>query len=152
MVDVGAKEVTQRRASASGRISMSPETLATIDENRAAKGDVLSLARIAAIQAAKETARWIPLCHTLPLDSVTVEFTLGPFEDGESQGVEVSVEARTSARTGVEMEAFTGVAAALLTIYDMLKAIDRGMEIGAIRLEEKEGGRSGHWKRGSSKT
>jgi len=147
MVDVGAKEVTRRRAVASGRVIMAAETLATIDEKRAAKGDVLSVARIAAIQTAKETARWIPLCHTLPLDSISVDFTLGDFEGAGGCGVKVRVEACTSARTGVEMEALTGVSAALLTIYDMLKAIDRGMEISSVRLEEKEGGRSGHWKR-----
>lgn len=147
MVDVGDKDVTRRRAVASGRITMAAETLAAITENTAAKGDVLSVARIAAIQTAKETSRWIPLCHTLPLDAIDVDFTTGQFDGGESCGVEVRVEARTSSRTGVEMEAMTGVAAALLTIYDMVKAMDRGMEIGSVRLEEKEGGRSGHWKR-----
>ncbi|MCI0651684.1 MAG: cyclic pyranopterin monophosphate synthase MoaC [Planctomycetes bacterium] len=143
MVDVGAKAVTRRRALASGRIRMLPATLDAIRGGAIGKGDVLAVARIAAIQAGKDTARLIPLCHSLPLDVLEVDFA---FHEPES--LEVRVEARTSARTGVEMEALTTVAAALLTIYDMCKAIDRGMEIGPIALLEKEGGRSGRWVRG----
>lgn len=142
MVDIGDKDVTRRRAVASGRITMRPETLAAIKGGTTPKGDVLVVARIAAIQAGKETSRWIPLCHPLPVDSIGVDFDLS----GEDT-IRVTVEARTSGRTGVEMEALTATAAALLTIYDMCKAVDRAMTIGAIRLEEKEGGRSGRWVR-----
>lgn len=141
MVDVGAKAVTERRAVAAGRIRMEPRTLAAIRDGSVPKGDVLAVARIAAIQAAKETARWIPLCHPLALDGVHVELTMA------ERWVEAQVEVRVTARTGVEMEALTAVAAALLTIYDMCKALDRGMVIEQIRLDEKEGGRSGRWVR-----
>ena len=142
MVDIGDKAVTRRRAVASGRVTMRPETLAAIKGGTTPKGDVLSVARIAGIQAGKETSRWIPLCHPLPIDSIDVEFDLSG-----KDAIQVTVEARTSGRTGVEMEALTATAAALLTIYDMCKAVDRAMTIGAIRLEEKEGGRSGRWVR-----
>ncbi len=142
MVDVGGKKVTSRRAVATGRILMRPETLAAIQGGRAPKGDVLAVARVAGIQAAKDTARWIPLCHPLPLDSVEVKFDLG-----QGDSIRVTAETRTQARTGVEMEALTAVTAALLTLYDMVKAVDRGMVITEIQLEEKEGGRSGRWVR-----
>ncbi|MCA8959598.1 MAG: cyclic pyranopterin monophosphate synthase MoaC [Planctomycetes bacterium] len=142
MVDVGEKAVTRRRAVASGRLRLRPATLARIREGAAEKGDVLAVARIAGIQAAKETARWIPLCHPLPLDSVEIHF-----DEIDDTTLSVRAEARTSGRTGVEMEALTAVSAALLTVYDMVKAIDRGMVIERVQLEEKEGGRSGRWLR-----
>ncbi len=141
MVDVGGKESTRREAVASGRIRMAPATAAAIGGGEIGKGDVLAVARLAAIQAAKETSRTIPLCHTIPLDAVEVDLTVG--EDT----VTVRATARTTAKTGVEMEALVAVSAALLTIYDMAKSIDRGMEIGPIRLEEKRGGQSGEWRR-----
>lgn len=142
MVDVGAKPITRRRALAAGEIRMAPATLDLVTRGRAAKGDVLAVARIAAIQAGKDTARWIPLCHPVGLDVLDVHF-----ETARAGAIEVRVEARTTARTGIEMEALVAVSAALLAIYDMLKGVDRGMEIGAVRLLEKEGGRSGAWKR-----
>lgn len=142
MVDVGDKTPTRRRALAAGRIRMQPATLAAIRASTHAKGDVLAVARIAGIQAGKDTARWIPLCHPLPLDSVEVHFE----RIGEDV-IEVRAEARTTARTGVEMEALTAVSAALLTVYDMCKGMDRAMEIESIHLLEKEGGRSGRWRR-----
>ncbi|MFN0057759.1 MAG: cyclic pyranopterin monophosphate synthase MoaC [Planctomycetota bacterium] len=148
IVDVSAKEVTARLARASGEIRMAAKTLRLLKSGRAAKGDVLAVARVAGIQAAKDTARWIPLCHPLGLNSITVEFELA----AAASAVVVTAEARVTARTGVEMEAMTAVAAALLTIYDMLKAVDRGMVLGAIRLEEKRGGRSGVWRRAESGT
>lgn len=142
MVDVGEKAPSRRRALAAGEIRMAPATLEHLRSGLAAKGDVLAVARIAAIQAGKETSRWIPLCHPLPLDAIDVSFDfIG------TTGIEARAEARATAPTGVEMEALTAVSAALLTIYDMLKGTDRGMEIGAVRLLEKEGGRSGSWKR-----
>jgi len=144
MVDVGGKAVTRREAIASGRIAMAPATAAAIRGGAVVKGDVLAVARVAAIQAAKETSRTIPLCHTIPLDAVEVEL-----EVGESWVV-ARATARTSARTGVEMEALVAVSAALLTIWDMVKGIDRTLEIGPIRLEEKRGGRSGEWIRASA--
>ena len=139
MVDVGGKDVTRRVAIASGRITMAPATADAIRGGSVGKGDVLAVARVAAIQAAKETSRTIPLCHPLPLDAVEVDLQVGEAE------VTARVTARTSARTGVEMEALVATSAALLTIYDMTKAIDRAMEIGAVRLEEKRGGKSGTW-------
>ena len=144
MVDVGAKDVTQRVARAGGRIAMRRETLALIREGTAKKGDVLGIARIAAIQAAKRTADLIPLAHPLMLTRVAVDFA--HLDDEPAIAIEVTVETRD--RTGVEMEALTGVAAGLLTIYDMCKAVDRGMRIEGIRLLEKSGGRSGHYKAG----
>lgn len=142
MVDVAGKDVTKRMARAGGRISMRAETLAMISAGSASKGDVLGVARIAAIQAAKRTSELIPLAHPLPLTRVTVEFTL----DADAVGIEVVAE--TLDRTGVEMEALTAVAVGLLTIYDMCKAIDRDMRIDAVRLLEKAGGRSGHFQAG----
>ena len=143
MVDVGAKPATHRVAVASGRIAMKAGTLARIAAGRAEKGDVLGVARIAAIQAAKRTAEIIPLAHALALTRVKVDFTLGR----RPPGVAIAVRVECHGPTGVEMEALTAAAAGLLTIYDMVKAIDRGMTLGAIRLEEKRGGRSGVFKR-----
>ena len=141
MVDVGNKEETRRLAVARGEVRMQPETLARIMNDRIEKGDVLGVARLAGIMAAKKTSELIPLCHPLPIDSVAVGFTPDP-----GQGI-VAVEAtvKVRGRTGVEMEALTAVAAAALTIYDMCKAVDRSMTIGNIRLIEKSGGRSGHY-------
>ena len=141
MVDVAAKEVTRRVARAGGRIVMQPATLALIRDGGARKGDVLGVARIAAIQAAKRTADLIPLCHALPLTHVAVEFTFAQ----DDTAVNIEVVAETLARTGVEMEAMTAAAAGLLTIYDMCKAADRGMRIENLRLLEKSGGQSGHF-------
>ncbi len=141
MVDVAGKNETQRIAKASGSIKMSPSTLELIASGTAKKGDVLGIARIAAIQASKRTAELIPLCHPLYLTHVAVEFHL----DHESSTVECIATAETFGRTGVEIEAMTAVSIGLLTIYDMCKAVDRGMEINRLRLLEKKGGRSGHW-------
>jgi cyclic pyranopterin phosphate synthase len=141
MVDVGAKAVTRRVARAGGRIVMRPETLAVIKSGGGRKGDVLGVARIAAIQAAKRTADIIPLCHALPLTRVAVEFTLA----ADAPAIEIEVVAETVAQTGVEMEALTAAAIGLLTIYDMCKAADRAMRIESVRLLEKSGGKSGHF-------
>lgn len=143
MVDVGPKRPTRRRAVAEGWIRMSPRLLRAIRENRVAKGNVLTVAEVAGILAAKRTAEWIPLCHPLPLDHVDVRLTL----DDDFPGVRVEVETSLVARTGVEMEALVGASAALLTVYDMCKSLDREMEIGPVRLLEKAGGRSGVWRR-----
>jgi len=143
MVDVGAKDATRRIARAAGRIRMRPATLRTIAAGRATKGDVLGTARIAAIQAAKRTSELIPLCHPLALTRVEVSFTL----DRKASAVDCTATVETVGRTGVEMEALTAVAAGLLTIYDMCKAIDRAMLCERIRLLEKQGGKSGHWRR-----
>ncbi|MGE5170667.1 MAG: cyclic pyranopterin monophosphate synthase MoaC [Rudaea sp.] len=139
MVDVGAKDVTRRVARAGGRIAMQEATLEMVRGGSAAKGDVLGVARIAAIQAAKRTSDLIPLAHPLMLTRVAVEFEL----EADAIAIEVTVETRD--RTGVEMEALAGVAVGLLTIYDMCKAVDRGMRIENVRLLEKSGGRSGHY-------
>ncbi len=141
MVDVAAKNITKRVAIAAGRIVMQPSTLALIREGTAKKGDVLGVARIAAIQAAKRTAELIPLCHPLPLTRVAVEFAL----DAQANAVAIEVTTETLDRTGVEMEAMTAAMIGLLTIYDMCKAVDRGMRIEGVRLLEKSGGKSGHW-------
>lgn len=141
MVDVAAKGETHRIARAGGRITMLPATLERIAGGSAQKGDVLGIARVAAIQAAKRTADLIPLCHPLALTKVTVDFKL----DRDQAGVECSATVETIGRTGVEMEALTAVSVGLLTIYDMCKSVDRGMQIGHIALLEKRGGRSGHW-------
>jgi cyclic pyranopterin phosphate synthase len=141
MVDVGGKDVTKRVARAAGRIAMQPPTLALIRSGSASKGDVLGVARIAAIQAAKRTAELIPLCHPLPLTHLAVGFQL----DDVTSAVEIEVTAETRGQTGVEMEALTGAAVGLLTIYDMCKAVDRGMRIEHVRLLEKLGGKSGHF-------
>jgi len=141
MVDVGGKDVTRRIARAAGQIVMAPATLALIASGDARKGDVLGVARIAAIQAAKRTSDLVPLCHPLPLTRVAVEFAL----DREAHAVRIEVTAETLGRTGVEMEALTAAAVGLLTIYDMCKAVDRAMRIEGVRLMEKSGGRSGHY-------
>ncbi|GAC1569638.1 MAG: cyclic pyranopterin monophosphate synthase MoaC [Novosphingobium sp.] len=144
MVDVGAKAATHRVAVAAGRIRMSPVALDAIREGVVPKGDVLAAARIAGIMAAKKTADLIPLCHPLGLDAIAVDFAL--LDDG----VEVAATASLTARTGVEMEAMVAVSIALLTIYDMAKAVDKAMVIDAVRLIEKRGGKSGDWKRASA--
>ncbi len=141
MVDVGAKPETARIARATGTIRMRPETLALIESGSAAKGDVLGVARIAAIQGAKRTSELIPLCHPIPLTRIGVEFAV----DRAASAIACEVTAQTVGRTGVEMEALTAVSAALLTIYDMCKAMDRGMRLEGIRLLEKAGGKSGRW-------
>ena len=142
MVDVGEKAETRRIARAAGEIRMRPETLAMILAGDAKKGDVLGVARIAAIQGSKRTSELIPLCHPLALTRVAVEFNI----DQHGATIECVVTAETLGRTGVEMEALTAASVGLLTIYDMCKAVDRAMQIGAIRLLEKQGGKSGHWK------
>ena len=142
MVDVGEKAETRRIARAVGSILMQPETLLLIQSGSAKKGDVLGIARIAAIQATKRTAELIPLCHPLALTRVAVEFCI----DSAQQKIDCEVTAESFGRTGVEMEALTAVSIGLLTIYDMCKAVDRGMRIGEIRLIEKSGGKSGHWR------
>jgi cyclic pyranopterin phosphate synthase len=143
MVDVGGKEITEREARASGKVRMRPATLAVLLGGSAPKGDVLAVARVAGIQAAKKTADLIPLCHVLPLTGCEVRFHAEP--GGEALEVEATV--RCKGRTGVEMEALTAVSVACLTVYDMLKALDRDMTIDAIRLEAKSGGRSGDYHR-----
>ncbi|MER3436755.1 MAG: cyclic pyranopterin monophosphate synthase MoaC [Chloroflexota bacterium] len=142
MVDVGDKPDTHRVAIASGRVTMQPETAALIREGRAAKGDVLGVAQVAAIMAAKRTHEIIPMCHPLLLTRIDVTFEI------EDAAVTIQARVETRGQTGVEMEALTAVSAAALTIYDMVKAVDRGMTIEAIRLEHKSGGRSGTWDRG----
>ncbi len=141
MVDVSAKAETHRIARASGEICMRSATLALIEAGHAAKGDVLGVARIAAIQAAKRTAELIPLCHPLPITRVAVDFTI----DREASRVICTAQVETHGRTGVEMEALTAVQIGLLTIYDMCKAADRGMVMGNVRVLEKHGGKSGEW-------
>lgn len=143
MVDVGEKTETHRAACASGIIRMQSETLKLILDRGSKKGDVLGVARLAAIQGAKRTSDLIPLCHHLALTRVAVEFHV----DESLNEIECRVTAETYGRTGVEMEALTAVSVGLLTIYDMCKAVERGMEIGAIRLLEKRGGKSGRWVR-----
>jgi cyclic pyranopterin phosphate synthase len=139
MVDVGGKPATQRRAVASGRITMTPEALAAIREGNAPKGDVLSAARIAGIMAAKRTGELIPLCHPLGLEAVNIDFA---YEEG---AIRATATASLTGKTGVEMEAMTAVSVALLTIYDMAKAINKGMVISEVRLIAKTGGKSGDW-------
>jgi len=141
MVDVTDKAVTEREARAEARIYMAGETLRMITEGEHPKGDVLAVARIAGIMAAKRTHDLIPLCHALNLTSVKVELT--PGADGAS--VHILTRCKLSGQTGVEMEALTAASVAALTLYDMCKAVDKGMEIGGVRLLEKKGGRSGHW-------
>lgn len=142
MVDVGAKAETMRVARAAGEIAMSPATLAAIRSNSLAKGDVLAVAKVAGIMAAKRTAELIPLCHPLPLTDVDVRIV----QDEALPGLAVEATARTVGRTGVEMEALTAVSVTLLTIYDMAKSLDKRMSLGRIRLLEKSGGRSGPWR------
>ena len=141
MVDVGQKAVTKRLARASAVVRTSAETMALVRDRKLSKGDVLEVARLAGIMAAKRTAELIPLCHPLPLDSVAIDFS---FPDGQT--IRIEGEAQCTAKTGVEMEALTAVSIAALTIYDMCKSAQRGNAIEEIRLEEKSGGRSGNWK------
>lgn len=141
MVDVGDKPETDRLARATGSIRMKPDTLAAIRQNALVKGDVLAVARIAGVLAAKRTAELIPLCHPIPLTDVQVTLVL----DDSLPGITCEAVARTKGRTGVEMEAITAVSVSLITVYDMAKAVDRGMRITDIRLLEKTGGRSGRW-------
>ncbi|MGM0784302.1 MAG: cyclic pyranopterin monophosphate synthase MoaC [Pseudomonadota bacterium] len=148
MVDVADKPESRREATASGHITMQPATLSLLAEGGLPKGDVLATARIAGIQAAKRTHELIPLCHALPLSKVSVDFRL----DEAGSRVEVSATCRLNGRTGVEMEALTAVSVACLTLYDMCKAVDKGMEIGAIHLDAKSGGRSGDYHRESAGT
>jgi cyclic pyranopterin phosphate synthase len=142
MVDVSAKPATERVAVAEGRVIMQPKTLALIRAGDAKKGDVLGTARIAGIQAAKRTHELIPLCHPLPISQVEVDLAV----DAKLPGVTVRARVKVAGKTGVEMEALTAVAVACLTIYDMVKAVERGMRIEGIRLIEKSGGRSGHYR------
>jgi len=142
MVDVGDKDPTERIARASGRVRMASETLQLIREGRAAKGDVLEVARLAGIMAAKRTGDLIPLCHPLALDAVKVDF-----EFPSENMLAISSQVRVTSKTGVEMEALVSVTVAALTVYDMCKAVDRGMVIESVQLEEKAGGRSGHYVR-----
>ena len=142
MVDVGSKESTSRMARASGRLTLEPATLARIRERKVSKGDVLEVARLAGIMAAKRTDELIPLCHTLPLDAVAIDFG---FPDSHTLAIDAT--ARVTGRTGVEMEALVAVSVAALTVYDMCKSVDRSITIGEIRLEEKSGGKSGHFLR-----
>lgn len=141
MVDVGSKEITQRRAVASGRVTMAPETVELIRTNRIKKGDPLAVAQIAGIMAAKRASDLIPMCHPLLLTKVDLALEL------TDSGVTIQATVETRGQTGVEMEALTAVSAAALTVYDMVKSVDRGMTIEAVRLEEKAGGKSGTWTR-----
>ncbi len=141
MVDVGDKDETRRRAVARAKVTMSPETVAALSEGVVPKGDVLAVARLAGIQAAKRTSELVPLCHPVSLTLVTVDLSLG------GASVEVEASAETVGRTGVEMEALTACAIAALTVYDMCKSLDRSITIEGLTLREKSGGRSGHWRR-----
>jgi cyclic pyranopterin phosphate synthase len=142
MVDVSGKAVTEREAVARGTVRMQPQTLRLIRSGKIAKGEVLAVARVAGIQAAKRTAELIPLCHPLPVEVAGIDFVVR-----SPNVLEVEARVKVTAKTGVEMEALVAVSAAALTIYDMCKAVDRGMVIGDIRLMEKRGGRSGEWRR-----
>jgi cyclic pyranopterin phosphate synthase len=144
MVDIGDKQITSRRAVVKGCIEMQPSTLQLIIDGNHKKGDVLGIARVAGIMATKKTAELIPLCHPLSLTHVSVDFEV----DNNLPGIHCTVSTETRGQTGVEMEALTGAQIALLTIYDMCKAVDRGMVIGNIQLLEKAGGKSGHWVKG----
>lgn len=148
MVDVGQKPVTARVARASGLVSLAPATLALVRQAGFSKGNVLEVARLAGIMAAKRTGELIPLCHPLALDGVTIDFS---FPDATSQDealIAIEATVKVTARTGVEMEALTAASVAALTIYDMCKSVDRGMTLGPFRLEEKSGGKSGEFRRG----
>jgi cyclic pyranopterin phosphate synthase len=147
MVDVGGKAAALREAVAEGYLAMAPEALALVREGRAGKGDVLAVARVAAIQAAKRTAELIPLCHPLPLSGLEVAISEAPLPDGSGPGLRCEASVRTTGPTGVEMEALTAVQVGLLTLYDMLKSADRAMTIGPVRLLRKSGGRGGDWLR-----
>jgi cyclic pyranopterin monophosphate synthase len=141
MVDVGPKDVTDRRALARAVVRMSPSTAALVESGQGPKGDVIATARLAGVMAAKRTAELIPLCHTLPLSFVDVEIAV------EGDRVVLTAEARTSAQTGVEMEAMTAASVAALTVYDMVKGVERGVRVEAVELLEKSGGKSGTWQR-----
>ncbi len=143
MVDVGDKALTRREAVAEGFVTVGAEALSAVVERRAMKGDVLATAQLAGIQAAKRTSEIVPLCHPLPLDGIDVTLEV----DQAAGRIRCEARVRTTWRTGVEMEALTAVAGALLTVYDMLKAVDRGIEIGPVRLLAKSGGRTGDWRR-----
>ena len=143
MVDVGSKPVTDRLARATGTIRMQPETLAKILANEVAKGDVLGVARIAGIMAAKRTSDLVPLCHPIPISDIQIEIT----PDAGIPGLRVDATVRATGRTGVEMEALTAVSVTLITIYDMAKGVEKGMVMAQISLTEKAGGKSGHWSR-----
>jgi cyclic pyranopterin phosphate synthase len=145
MVDVTAKPVTARRAVAEGFLALAPEALSLLREGRAAQGDVLAVARVAAIQAAKRTAELIPLCHPLPLSGLEVAISEAQLPDGSGPGLRCEATVNTTGPTGVEMEALTAVQVGLLTLYDMLKSADRSMTIGPVRLLRKSGGRGGDW-------
>jgi cyclic pyranopterin phosphate synthase len=146
MVDVGAKPVTDRRAVARAVVQMAPATAALVQAGDAPKGDVIGVARIAGIQAAKRTAELIPLCHSLPLSFVDVEAVV----DADAGTITLTAEARTSAQTGVEMEAMTAASVAALTVYDMVKGVERGVTVGELALLEKSGGKSGTWRAGDT--
>ncbi|MDR3356133.1 MAG: cyclic pyranopterin monophosphate synthase MoaC [Spirochaetaceae bacterium] len=152
MVDVGGKMTTRRRAVARGIIRLGVDTLAAIKNGTSKKGDVLGVARIAGIMAAKKTSAIVPLCHPISFDACTIDFNI--LEDGaaEEPAIEAVCTVTLSGTTGAEMEALTGVSAALLTVYDMCKAIERGMVISDIRLQEKSGGKSGLWQRNNTKS
>lgn len=141
MVDVSDKPVTDRIATAEGHVKMAPETFALITEGRAKKGDVIGVARLAGIMGAKKTPELIPLCHPLPITKVTVDLT----QDPDLPGLRITATVKTSGQTGVEMEALTAVSTAALTVYDMVKAVDKAMEIGGIRVLLKDGGKSGRF-------
>ena len=143
MVDVGAKRITRRTAVAEGSVLLGRRAYAALKQNRLAKGDAIGVARLAAIRAAKRTSDWLPLCHAVPLDSVSIEIEL----DDDERAAILTATAQARWRTGVEMEALVAVSAGALAIYDMAKALDRGITISRIRLLEKSGGRSGNWKR-----
>jgi cyclic pyranopterin monophosphate synthase len=145
MVDVGGKAATRRVAVAAGRIEMLAATLALVESGTSRKGDVLGVARVAGIQAAKKTSELIPLCHPVGLTRVAIEFTVHQAGEGHAPAIACTATAETVGQTGVEMEALTAVQVALLTIYDMCKAVDRGMTITGVRLLEKQGGKSGHY-------
>lgn len=142
MVDVGAKPVTAREARATARVRMQPETLTLVRDRKLSKGDVLEVARLAGIMAAKKTPELIPLCHVLPLDAVTIDF-----EFADASSILITATVRVTAKTGVEMEALVAVSVTALTIYDMCKSVDRGMSIERVQLEAKSGGKSGHFRR-----
>ncbi len=144
MVDVSAKDITHRVAVARGKITMQPETLALVTEGRAKKGDVLGVARLAGIMAAKKTHDLIPLCHPLALSKVALELTADP----ENSAIDIEATVKTTGQTGVEMEALTAVSVAALTVYDMVKAVDKGMVISDVRLVLKDGGKSGLFEAG----
>ena len=150
MVDVSSKAETHRLAVAQSRIVLGAAIMAKVNDQSLAKGDLLATARIAGIQAAKKCSDLIPLCHPLPLRKVSIDFT--EFNDGDQRGLSITASCTTTGKTGVEMEALTAASVAALTVYDMCKSVDREMQIGPIQLEEKSGGKSGHFVRGTSPT